>query len=165
MLHISLSCVKHFANNNIIGGGNDTNFLLRSIYRTTQANESDCLMNNFEVNVAHVGVNIDLADMQSIDSNNSLFCVTPFESDIVVNFNGTHDYDCHKGQRMTAITKLQVMLNEVINNHKASLKMHDDIVHLFNEYILSPSFDKFSTLKTRKAFIQSMEKSFHVTHL
>jgi hypothetical protein len=79
--------------------------------------------------------------------------------------NGTYDYDCHKGQRTTAITKLQVMLNEVINNQKASLKMHDDIVHLFNEYISSPSFDKFSTLKTRKAFIQSMKKSFHVTHL
>jgi hypothetical protein len=66
---------------------------------------------------------------------------------------------------MTSITFLQVMLNEVINNHKASLKMHGDIVHLFNKYISSPSFDKFSTLKTRNAFIQTMEESFHVTHL
>jgi hypothetical protein len=106
-------------------------------------------MNKFEVNVAHVGVNVDLADMKNMDSNNSLFGVTSFDSDVVDNFNGTHDYDCCKGQRTTAITKLQVMLNEVINNHKASLKMHDDIVHLFNEYISSPSFDKFSTLKTR----------------
>jgi hypothetical protein len=57
------------------------------------------------------------------------------------------------------------MLNEVINNHKASLKMQDDIVHLFNKYISSHSFDKYATLKTRKAFIQLMEKSFHVTHL
>jgi hypothetical protein len=57
------------------------------------------------------------------------------------------------------------MLNEVINNHKASLKMHDNIVHPFNKYISPPSFDKYATLKTRKAFIQLMEKSFHVTHL
>jgi hypothetical protein len=76
MLHISSCCIKHFSNNNIIGSGNDTNFLLRSIYGTTDANKSDSLMNNFEVNIAHVGVNIDLADMKSIDSNNSLFGVT-----------------------------------------------------------------------------------------
>jgi hypothetical protein len=56
------------------------------------------------------------------------------------------------------------MLNEVINNHYTSLKMHNDIA-LLKEYMSSPSFDKFSTLKTRKAFIQSMEKSVHVTHL
>ncbi len=112
-----------------------------------------------------MGVNVDLVDMKSIDSNNNLFGVTSFDSDLVDNFKRTHDYDCHKEQRMTAITKLQVMLTEVINNHKASLKMHDDIVHLFNEYISSPSFDKYTTLKTRKAFIQLMEKSFHVTHL
>jgi hypothetical protein len=104
-------------------------------------------MNDFEVNVAHVGVNVDLADMKSIYSNNSLFGVTSFDSDVVDNFNRTHDFDLCKGQRTTAITKLQVMLNEDINNHKASLKMHDDIVHIFNEYISSPSFDKFSENK------------------
>jgi hypothetical protein len=49
------------------------------------------------VNIAHVCVNIDLADMKSIDSNNSLFGVTSFDSDIVDDFNGTHDYDCCKG--------------------------------------------------------------------
>jgi hypothetical protein len=40
-------------------------------------------MNNFEVNVGHVGVNVDLADMKSNDSNNSLFGVTSFDSDVV----------------------------------------------------------------------------------
>ncbi len=136
MLHIYLCRVEDFADNNIIGGGNDTNFPLQSIYGTTDANESDCLMNNFEVNVAHVGVNVDLADMKSMYSDNSLFGVTSFDSDVVDNFNRTHDYDHCKGRRKTAITKLQVMLNEVINNHNTSLKMHDDIVHLFNEYCL-----------------------------
>ncbi len=117
------------------------------------------------MNVAHVGVNLDLVDMKSIDSDYSLFGVTSFDSDVVDNFDRTHDYDHCKGQRTTAITKLQVMMNEVINNHKASLKIHDDIVHLFNKYISSPYFDKYATLKTRKAFIQLMEKSFHVTYL
>ncbi len=84
-----------------------------------------------------------------MDSDNSLFSVTSFDSDVADDFNRIHGYDCCKGQRTTAITKLQVMLNEVINNHKASLKMHDDIVHLFNEYISSPSFDKYATLKQR----------------
>jgi hypothetical protein len=122
-------------------------------------------MDNFEVNLTHVGVNIDLADMKSIDFDNSLFGVTSFDSDIVDNFNRTHEYDRRKGQRTTAITKLLVMLNEVINNHKASLKMHDDIVHLFNKYISSPSFDKYATLNARKAIIQLMEKNLYATHL
>ncbi len=56
-------------------------------------------------------------------------------------------------------------LNDIINNHKASLKMHDDIVHIFNEYISSPSFDKYAKLKMQKSFIQSIETSLNVTHL
>jgi hypothetical protein len=141
-LLISLCHVMHFSGDNIIGGGNDTNFPLCSIYGTTDANKSDCLMNDSEVNVAHVGVNVDLAGTKSIDSDNSLFGVTSFDFDVVDNFNRTHDYDRCKGQRTTAITKLQVMLNEVISNHKASLKSYDDFVHLFKKYISSPSFDK-----------------------
>jgi hypothetical protein len=94
------------------------------------------------ISMGTTGVNLDLADMKSIDFDNSLFGVTSFDSDIVNNVNRTHDYDRCKGQRMTAITKLQVMLNEVVNNHKASLKIHDDIMHLFVEYNSSPSFDK-----------------------
>ncbi len=38
-------------------------------------------MNNFEVNIAHLGVNLDLADMKIIDSDNSLSGVTSFDSD------------------------------------------------------------------------------------
>jgi hypothetical protein len=40
--------------------------------------------------------------------------------------------------------------------------MHDDIVHIFNEYISSPFFDKYAKLKTQKSFIQSI---LNVTHL
>jgi hypothetical protein len=52
-----------------------------------------------------------------------------------------------------------------MNNHKAPLKLYDNIVHLFNEYISSNNFDQFAKLKSRKSFIQSMESSYRVTHL
>lgn len=69
------------------------------------------------------------------------------------------------GKRTNAITKLQVRLNDIINNHKASLKMHDDLVTIFNEYISSPNFDKYAKLKSRKSFIRDMENEFNVSHL
>ena len=62
-----------------------------------------------------------------------------------------------------AVSKLQIKLNNLINNHKASLKLHDDIVDLFNEYIASPNFDLNAILKSRKTFIRSMESSYGVT--
>jgi hypothetical protein len=64
-----------------------------------------------------------------------------------------------------AVSKVQIKLNNLINNHKASLKLHDDIVVLFNEYLASPNFDLNTKLKTRKSFIKSMESSYGVTHL
>ena len=64
-----------------------------------------------------------------------------------------------------AVSKVQIKLNNLINNHKASLKLHDDIVNLFNEYIASPNFDLNTTLKSRKSFIRSMEPSYRVTKL
>ncbi len=63
-------------------------------------------MKDFDVNIAHVGVNVDLADMKSVDFNNCLFSVISFDSDIVDDFNRTYAYDHHQGQRTTAITKL-----------------------------------------------------------
>ena len=80
-----------------------------------------------------------------------------------------NDYDedtyNHQGQLSTAVSKVQIKLNNLINNHKASLKLHDDIVNTFNEYIASSNFDLNAKLKTRKSFIQSMESSYSVTHL
>jgi hypothetical protein len=82
------------------------------------------------------------------------------------------DYDyCHgddyypQGQQSTAASKVQIKLNNLINNHKASLKLYDDIVDLFNDYVSSPNFDKYAQLKSRKSFIQSMERMYRVTHL
>jgi hypothetical protein len=40
-----------------------------------------------------------------------------------------------QGQQSTAFFKVQIQLNNLINNHKASLKLYDDIVNLFNDYV------------------------------
>ncbi len=76
------------------------------------------------------------------------------------NFNNSY-YD-PQSQPSTAVSKVQIKLNNLINNHKAYLKFNDDIVNLFNEYISSNNFDPFIKLKSRKSFIKLMESSYHV---
>ena len=61
------------------------------------------------------------------------------------------------GQSSTAISKLQIRLNDLINQHKAPLQLYDEIVHLFNDYISSDNFSKYGKLKTRQSFIKQME--------
>jgi hypothetical protein len=70
-----------------------------------------------------------------------------------------------QGQQSTAVSKVQIQINSLINNFKASLKLYDDIVIFFYDYVSSPNFDKYARLKTRKPFIQSTERSCSVTHL
>ncbi len=79
------------------------------------------------------------------------------------NFNGNY-YD-PQSQPSTAVSKVQIKLNNLINNHKASLKFYNDFVNLFNEYISSNNFDQFAKLISRKSFIKLMESSYCVTHL
>ena len=53
-------------------------------------------------------------------------------------FNVDQFFNEHKnaqGQQSTAASKLQIKLNHLINTHKAPIKLYDDIVHLFNEYM------------------------------
>jgi hypothetical protein len=54
------------------------------------------------------------------------------------NFNGNY-YDPQSKPR-TAVSKVQIKLNNLINYHKATLKLYDNIVNLFNEYIFSNNF-------------------------
>ena len=61
---------------------------------------------------------------------------------------GNNDSD-HATHVMEASTTLQIPLNELINNHKASLKLHDDIVDIFNDYISLPTFDRNKKLTRR----------------
>jgi hypothetical protein len=66
---------------------------------------------------------------------------------------------------MEPLATLQIRLNELINNHKASLKLHDNIVDLFNDYISSPFFDQHKKLTHRNQFMQRMEKTLHLKQL
>jgi hypothetical protein len=65
----------------------------------------------------------------------------------------------------TAVSKLQIKLNNLINNHKASIKMYDDIVQLFNNYLSSPNLDPHAKLKSRISFIISMKSSYLLSPL
>ena len=66
-----------------------------------------------------------------------------------------NDYEERQGQQSTAAAKLQIKLNHLINSHKAPIKLYDDIIQLFNEYMCSDKFDKFTRLKSRKSFIKA----------
>ena len=46
-----------------------------------------------------------------------------------------NDYEDGQCQQTTAAAKLQIKLNHLINNHKAPIKLYDDIIQLFNDYI------------------------------
>jgi len=70
---------------------------------------------------------------------------------------GQNGYDDTNGQCSTALSKLQIRLNDVINRHKAPLLLYDEIVHLINGYISSDNFSKYGKLKTRQSFIRHME--------
>ena len=61
------------------------------------------------------------------------------------------------GQCSTSVSKLQIQLNDLINHHKATLQMYDDIVTLLNEYMQSPNFTKHVKLKSRQTFLKRME--------
>ena len=71
-----------------------------------------------------------------------------------------------QSQCSTAVSKVQIKLNHLINSHNASLKLYNDVVNLFNEYVSSPNFNIYTKFKTRASFIQSIE-SLHccTTHL
>ena len=63
------------------------------------------------------------------------------------------------GQCSTAVSKLQIRLNDLINRRKAPLVLYDEIIHLLNGYISSNNFSKHAKLMTRQSFIKHMEIS------
>ena len=114
-------------------------------------------MNNRE------GINSNISSQHSSNGSNSDIN-PPYDC-----YENNYDDNSYNPQQQlsTAVSKVQIKLNNLINNHKALLKLHDDIVNLFNEYITSPNFDLNAKLRLRrrKSFIKSMESSYHVTHL
>jgi len=68
-------------------------------------------------------------------------------------------------RKTIAVTKFQVMLNDLLLKHKASLLLYDKIIELVSSYILSPSFNKLDKFKSKRSLLQSTEKSLNTSCL
>ena len=64
-------------------------------------------------------------------------------------------------RKTMAVTKFQVMLNDLLIKHKASLLLYDEIIDLISIYISSPDFNRFDKFKSRKTLLQSTQKSLN----
>ena len=51
-----------------------------------------------------------------------------------------NNYEEAQGQQSTVASKLQIKLNHLINSHNTPLKLYNDIVYLFNEYVFWRTF-------------------------
>jgi hypothetical protein len=60
-----------------------------------------------------------------------------------------------------AVTQLQILLNDLLIKHKASLLLYDEICHLFKQYISSPNFDRFAKFKSRRSLLTSTQKTLN----
>jgi hypothetical protein len=59
-----------------------------------------------------------------------------------------------------AVINFQVILNDLLIKHKASLLLYDEICHLFKEYISSPIFGRFAKFKSRRSQLTYTQKTF-----
>jgi hypothetical protein len=60
-----------------------------------------------------------------------------------------------------AVTKFQILLNDLLIKHKASLLQYDEICQLFEHYISTPNFDRFSKFKSRMSLLTSTQKTLN----
>jgi hypothetical protein len=60
-----------------------------------------------------------------------------------------------------AVTKFQILLNDLLMKHKASLLLYDEIYQLFEQYISYPNFDSFDKFKSRRSLLTSTQKTLH----
>jgi hypothetical protein len=60
-----------------------------------------------------------------------------------------------------AVTKFQILLNDLLIKHKASLLLYDEICQLFKQYISSPNFDGFAKFKSRRSLLTSTQKTLN----
>jgi hypothetical protein len=60
-----------------------------------------------------------------------------------------------------AVTKLQILLNDLLIKHKASLLLYDEICQLFEQLISSPNFDRFAKFKSRRSLLTSTQKTLN----
>ncbi len=64
-------------------------------------------------------------------------------------------------RKTMAVTKFQVMLNDLLLKHKASLLLYDEIIDLISIYISSLNFNRFDKFKSRKMLLQLTQKSLN----
>jgi hypothetical protein len=60
-----------------------------------------------------------------------------------------------------AVKKIQILLNDHLIKHKASLLLYDEICQLFKQYISSPRFDRFTKFKGRRSLLTSTQKTLN----
>lgn len=68
-------------------------------------------------------------------------------------------------RKTMAVTKFQVMLNDLLLKHKANLLLYDEIINLVSTYISSPDFNRYDKFKSRKSLLQSTEKALNTSCL
>ena len=68
-------------------------------------------------------------------------------------------------RKTMAVTKFEVMLNDLLLKHKASLLLYDEIIALVSTYISSPNFNRFDKIKSRKSLLRSTQKSLNTNGL
>ncbi len=101
-------------------------------------------------------------DIQKID----YFAAPTFDSDSLVKNDEELKDDMDDNTSLVqpqiwlmAVTKFQILLNDLLIKHKASLLLYDEICHLFEQYISSPNFDRFAKFKSRRSLLTSTQKN------
>jgi hypothetical protein len=60
-----------------------------------------------------------------------------------------------------AVTKFQILLNDLLLKHKASLLIYEEICHLSKQYISSPNFHRFAKFKSRRSLLTSTQNKLN----
>jgi len=68
-------------------------------------------------------------------------------------------------RKTMAVTKFQVMFNDLLLKHKASLLLYDKIIELVSSYKSSPNFNQLDKFKSRRSLLESTEKSLNTSCL
>ncbi len=115
----------------------------------------------------------DKSDEDSLDANNDEDAGLYSDDDAadalltekttMSNPNKTHTQTTPSEQSF--LMETQLCLNDIMNKHKCSLQLHDDVVKLINGYIKLDQFCPFAKWKRRKHIMRDVENAFQTGHL
>ncbi len=60
-----------------------------------------------------------------------------------------------------AVTKFQILINDLLITHKASLLLYDETCQLFDQYVSSSNVDTFAKFKSRRSLLTSTQKTLN----